>query len=151
MLPKECITRRQLEHIADALGMPISDSLYVVGSKRLIGPLAGLQIPLEMKMSHATGQKDEFVLICWKVSGSLYIAIAHEPAQDIVTVVLLDKGRLSAKHNGVKLASHIARAEGKGQIKTLDDYLITVQDGLVGAWFRRAGQKDWQPVDAETV
>jgi hypothetical protein len=107
----------------------------------VVGPL-GLQVPLQWRFSHGHSEKDYFV-VCWRVSGNLYISVGVEPSSYTQTVIIMDKAKLEIE-KGQNIVSAYSR--GSKKFATLDDYIEWFKPLIVGVWTRSGGSDKWMKV-----
>lgn len=133
---------------ADIVGTP-----YMTGAAKNMGkdaPIAvlgrGLQLPTLMKYSHSL-EGDNYRLVCHRVSGDLYMAMAVEDNEpcDLIMVVLLDKSKF---HSTVKdvgsenITNFVNTRDFRKELDTMDDYLRVMYPFIVSAWFKESEYTD---------
>lgn len=135
-----------VDYVADAIGRKFEMRSKIVHEKgKVVGPIAGLLIPLEWRFSHGHAEKDYFV-ICWKVSGQLYISVAFEYATRTTTVMLIDKSRLEAAFPKTNLVSASTRGSSAGKFRNLDGYVDWFKSVIVGVWIKSGVSAEYTKV-----
>lgn len=121
------------ERTADILGMAIKpDTMSIAHLYSAPSPVGGVYLPLEMRYSHGNAARAKNSLInCWKVSGSLYVAVIVGLNYSQAHVVLLDKSKWTGSRN---FTSAFNLASMRGKADTLGQYLQLFKPCIIGVW-----------------